>query len=378
MKNGTHTQDNIIRNRLRDVRLSQGFSQGELAERAGVARQTVGGIEAGLYGPSLTVALRLARALSRTLEEVFILTEEPVKEVTADWSHIGTMPDTGRRIQIINSPAGYTAYPARQDMLELDGNAVVIHQAGNGIKARILAPETLKGNAIVMAGCTPVLGLLQQRLHPRFRDISYHWINANSIQSLKALKNGFVHVAGVHILDDATGEYNLPVVQRILKERPYLVFNLYHGEQGFLLSRGNPKGIINFGDLSRDDVKIVNRERGAESRRILDAGLKSDSIDPIKVSGYRFQVGSHQGVAQAVLLGGADCGVSLQPMAHFYGLDFLPLTRERYDLVILREHLDKPGIQAILECLHNKNFLYELESCGYEPEAAGKELTGSG
>lgn len=367
-------QEMIPKNRLREVRLSQALSQGELAERAGVSRQTVGGIETGQYGPSLAVALRLARVLGKPLEDVFWLPEEPVREVTAGWAGIGEVPDSGKRIRVIRAPAGYAAYPTSREMFAPEANAQVIQKECDRLRARVLVPETLEKRAIIMAGCSPVLGLLQHRLQQRFRDTAFHWINTNSMKSLEALKHGYVQIAGVHILDESTGEYNLPVIRRVLEEQKYAVFNLYHGEQGFLLPKNNPKGISGFGDLSRGNIRVVNREAGAESRRILDAGLRSEAIDPRVVPGYHFQVGTHHEIAQTVLWGGADCGVSLRPVAEFFSLNFLPLTQERYDLVILRDYLQEPGIQAILEYIQKENFLLELESSGYEPVATGREI----
>ena len=367
-------QDAATKNRLREVRLSQGLSQGELADRAGVSRQTVGGIEAELYGSSLTVALRLAKVLRKNVEELFWLGKEPLTEVFSEWSGIGPMPDDGAHIQLTRSGSGYTAYPASREMLGLEANAIVLHKEKNLLKSKILEQESLEQSTVVLAGCSPVLGLLRQRLHNISRDVALRWVNTNSTRALHALRDGFVHVAGVHIFDEQTGGYNLPAVRKVLGERPYLVINLYHGEQGLLVQKGNPKGIRNFNDLLRDGVRIVNRETGAESRRILDAGLQAFCLEPWQAAGYDFLVGTHQEVAQAVALGGADCGIALRPLARLYGLDFLPLTRERFDLVILRELLNKPGIHAVLDYLQKQPIKLEMEAGGYEPEATGSEI----
>lgn len=367
-------QETVTKNSLREVRLSQGLSQGELADKAGVSRQTVGGIEAELYGPSLAVALRLAKVLGKRLEEIFWLEKEQLTEVFSQWSSIGPPPEDGAHIQLIRSGTGFTAYPASRELHGLEANAIVLEKERERIKARILVQESLKQSSIIMAGCSPVLGLLRQRLHNICRDISLHWVNTNSTRALHALKAGVVHAAGVHIFDEQTGRYNLPAVQKILGDRPHLVINLYHGEQGLLVQKDNPKGISDFSDLLRNGVRLVNREAGAESRRILDAGLQTVKLNPQQVTGYDFQVGTHQEVAQAVALGGADCGVALRPLARLYGLGFLPLTRERFDLVILREFLHEPGIQAVLDFLQKQAIRLELEAGGYEPEATGSEI----
>jgi molybdate-binding protein len=260
-------------------------------------------------------------------------------------------------------------------MLGLDANAIVLQKEKNQLKSKVLVQESLEQSTVILAGCSPVLGLLRQRLHNICRDVSLRWVNTNSTRALHALRDGVVDVAGVHIFDEQTGRYNLPAVRKVLGERPYLVVNLYHGEQGILVQKGNPKGIRNFNDLLRDGVRVVNRETGAESRRILDAGLQAFSLDPWQAAGYDFLVSTHQEVVQAVALGGADCGIALRPLASFYGLDFLPLTRERFDLVILREFLHKPGIQAVLDYLQKQALRLEMEAGGYEPEATGSEIT---
>jgi molybdate-binding protein/DNA-binding XRE family transcriptional regulator len=368
-------QEAATKNRLREVRLSHGLSQGELADKAGVSRQTIGGIEAELYGPSLAVALRLAKVFGKKLEEIFWLEREPASEVFCQWSGIGPVPEDGAHIQLIRSGTGYAAYPASRELLGLEANAIVLHKDRGQIKSKVLVQESLEQSPIVLAGCSPVLGLLRQRLHNICRDVSLLWVNTNSARALAALKNGTAHVAGIHIFDEQTGRYNLPAVQKALGDRPHVVINLYHGEQGLLLQKGNRKGIRDFSDLARDGVKVVNREEGAESRRILDAGLQASKLNPWQIAGYDFPVATHQEVAQAVAFGGADCGVALRPLARVYGLDFMPLTRERFDLVILREYLHEPGIQAVLDFLQKQAIRLEMEACGYEPEATGSEIT---
>ena len=374
MKKKDFPPEMSTKNRLREVRLSVGLSQGDLAARAGVSRQTVGAIEANLYGLSLAVALRLSKALGKKLEDVFWLQENPAPELLCQWSGIGSLPDKGAPIQIVRSGIKHNAYPVSRETLGLEANAIVTQREKGRIRANILAAESLDQQTILLAGCSPVLGLLRQRLNNIYRDVSWRWVNTNSTRALEALKNGFVHMAGVHIFDEQTGEYNLPVVRRVLEERPYIVINVHHGEQGFLVRRDNPKGIIHFDDLLRGEVQMVNRETGAESRRILDAGLRSRGIIPQQVAGYDFLVGTHQEVAQTVAFGGADCGLALRSMTRFYDLDFLPLTRERFDLVILREYLNEPGVQAVLDFLQKKAVQFEIESCGYEPEATGREI----
>jgi putative molybdopterin biosynthesis protein len=368
----------IPENCLRQARQQAGLSQGELADRAGVARQTVGGIESRQYGPSLAVAFRLVGALGKRIEDIFQMPEIIPDEVQATWSGMGQLPEVGEKIQLarLTADGRYTAFPANRDSLQVEANAAVVGPGSSTdrLLTRILEPKGLAVPAVLLAGCSPALAMLKQRLNNRYRDVSICWVNTNSMVSLEALAKGFIHGAGVHIYDEKTGEYNLPIVKRIMHHTPYMVINLCYGEQGFIVDRGNPRGISSFGDLSRQDVRIVNRELGAETRRLLDSGLKQNGLLPNQVSGYSFQVQTHQEVVQTVALGGADCGISLRPLAKLYKLDFIPLSRERYDLVFLQEDFKHAGVQAILECLQKPDFLLDLEASGYDPESTGKVL----
>jgi molybdate-binding protein/DNA-binding XRE family transcriptional regulator len=366
----------IPNNRLRQARQQAGLSQGELAERAGVARQTVGGIEAGQYGPSLAVAFRLAGALGRKVEDIFWIPANMPEDVQATWSEMGQFPGEGERILLarLGQAGKYTAYPANRDSLQAEANAVVKMIRGGHLQAGLLETGTLDEPTILLAGCSPALALLAKKLGNRYREFRLYWVNINSISSLKALSKGLIHGAGVHIYDEESGEYNLPIVKKVLQETPYVVVTLCYGEQGFVVQRGNPKGIATFGDLSRKEVCMVNREMGAETRRLLDTGLKQSSLLPGQVKGYSFQAQTHQEIVQAVAFGGADCGISLRPLANLYKMDFIPLARERYDLVFLKDDLWRPGIQAILECLQKNTFLLELEASGYDTVGTGQTL----
>jgi putative molybdopterin biosynthesis protein len=366
----------IPENCLRQLRRQAGLSQEDLARRAGIARQTVGGIEAGRYGPSLAVALRLARALDKEVEEIFQLSAQAPHKVIASWSGIGQVPVAGEKIQLTGSSLtpGYIAFPANRDLFQAEANAVILERSSKQIVARLLDPDSVNSPAVILAGCSPILAYLRARINNRYRDLRLYWINTNSMSSLKALKKGLVHGAGVHLYDEITGQYNLPAVKQVLASRSFVIVNLCYGEQGFLVTRGNPKKIASFGDLARQGIRLANRERGAETRRILDSGLRVEGISNDQVSGYHIRLRSHQEVAQAVALGGADCGIGPRPLARLYELDFLPLARERYDMVFLIEHMELPGVQAILEYLGKASFHQELELSGYSSEQCGQVL----
>ena len=360
-------------NRLRQRRQELGFSQVDLAERAGVTRQTVGGIEAGQYGPSLAVAFRLAKALNTPLEDLFWLPVDEQKEAEALWFDLQERPP-GSRVHLARLSQELVAYPVNRNDPFMESDGVVTGVKGKRVNVQIFNQGVFTRQTVLLAGCSPALALLSRRLTGYYTDLTFYWLTSNSMQALNAMKNGFVHGAGLHLLDEESGNYNLPVIKKELKDRSFIVCNLYHGEQGFLVARGNPKGIRHVYDLIRDDVRLFNREKGAEARRILDAALRRENLHPEKVHGYNVEVNTHLEMAQAVAFGGADCGIAVKNVAHLYNLDFVPLTRERYDMVFLKDHFETPGIQALLENLNKRQVKDELEACGYDISMSGKIL----
>ncbi len=146
-------------------------------------------------------------------------------------------------------------------------------------------------------------------------------------------------------------------------------------EEGILTSRGNPKGIRGIEDLVRHDVCIVNREKGAGSRLLLDSHLERLKIDPGTVIGYQQLASGHLPAAWQVRTGAADCCIATQAAARLFGLGFIPLVSQRYDLAIRRQHLDLPTVQTLLDTLNRSSFRRELESIGgYDTRTAGQRI----
>jgi putative molybdopterin biosynthesis protein len=158
--------------------------------------------------------------------------------------------------------------------------------------------------------------------------------NVGSQGGLIALRRAEAHLAGSHLLDPETGEYNLSHIRQYMPGTPVKVVALVRREQGLLIKRGNPKGIKGLQDLPRTDVRFVNRQRGAGTRVLLDYHLKLMTINPERIVGYAQEEYTHLGVAAAVASGRADCGLGIAAAAQALDLDFIPLYQERYDLVI--------------------------------------------
>jgi putative molybdopterin biosynthesis protein len=207
-------------------------------------------------------------------------------------------------------------------------------------------------NTIVCIGshdnALDVLGNFLRKKHPRYSLSSAH---VGSMGGLLALKRGEAHCAGTHLLDEVTHEYNVPYLKKVLPGVPVVLVNLVYRTQGFILPKGNPKGISGFADLARKDIVFVNRQAGAGTRLLTDLYLKKFNIDPRDVNGYSHEEFTHMAVAAAVLSGAADTGLAVLSAAQALNLDFLPVARERYDLAIPQRFYESPMLQALLDII---------------------------
>ncbi len=350
-------QESGLRNQLKAVRTRLGRSQQELAAAAGITRQTIGGIEAGLYAPSAAVALRLAKALGCRVEELFWLGEDlpTVQAVPVE----PAPPGRPLRVTLAQVGGRWVAHPLsaekafRTEMIPADG--VAAREGGKDtLSVQLLDDPEALTRTVVLAGCAPALSLWArsaERWHPGLR---VHWIHANSTSALLSLARGEVHAAGVHLRDPLTGEDNAPYVRRILAGRAVVLVNLGVWEEGLVVRPGNPERLLRGADLAREGVVLVNREEGAGSRLLLDTLLREDGVEPAGVQGYERVVSTHQGVARAIAAGQADVGVSTASVAATYGLSFVPLRQVRYDLAVLEESLGQEPIRQLLGTLHHR------------------------
>ncbi|TYQ18258.1 UNVERIFIED_CONTAM: putative molybdopterin biosynthesis protein [Acetivibrio alkalicellulosi] len=189
-----------------------------------------------------------------------------------------------------------------------------------------------------------------------------------SYSSLTALYHGSVQVASAHLWDGETNQYNLPYVKRLLPGTRVVIIHLACRTQGFYVAKGNPKKIISWSDLKREDITMINREKGAGSRVLLDEHLRLLGIYGSNINGYKRESQSHITVASTVARGGADVAVGDEKMARqVEGIDFIPLQKERYELVVRKEDMNIPQTQVLLEILRSENFKMEFKGVsGYD------------
>jgi putative molybdopterin biosynthesis protein len=195
------------------------------------------------------------------------------------------------------------------------------------------------------------------------------------VGGLKALGAGRADVACAHLVDRASGEYNLPQVPRYLPGRPAVVVNLFHRELGLVVWTGNPRKLQGVGDLGRHGLRFVNRQPGSGTRAFTDDALRTAGVETGAVTGYRDTVSTHWAVALRVLRGEADAGVATRAVAAALSLGFVPLTRERFDLVFPKETFFQPAIQVFLEAIRSDRFRRGLERLGgYDRAQTGRVL----
>lgn len=370
-----------VENRIRSRRQAAGLSQQELARRCGLTRQAVNAIEAGHYIPSTLVAMRLARVLGCRVEELFRLTDAR-PQVEAEWLGETSAEKVGRtRIQLARVGDRLLARPlmGAAAFTAADGLTLPVERvqpipaaSEQWVSVDLLVDAQLPERTVVVLGCDPALALLGAHVTRRYPSFRLVWIHSSSLTALRMLGRGEAHAAGTHLWDPETGEYNVPYVRRELSDRRLVVVTLSEWQQGLIVARGNPKGISGATDLERPDILIVNREPGAGSRTWLDLWLQGAGVTTTHVSGYSREVSSHLEVAEAVARGAADTGPGILAVARALGLDFIPLQQERYDLVIPREFVNAPPVQALLEVAVSSPFQDELEALGgYDSSRAG-------
>jgi len=210
-----------------------------------------------------------------------------------------------------------------------------------------------------------VLDVLANFLKKKYPQFSLSSAHVGSMGGLLALKRREAHLAGTHLLDEETGEYNVGYIRKMLPGQKTLLINLVYRTQGFIVPRGNPKDIKGFEDLRRADVIFVNRQSGAGTRLLTDLYLKRLKIDPRNIKGYDHEEYTHMAVASAVLSGAADTGLAVLSAAQALQLDFIPVAQERYDLAILEEFYDIPMMRALLAIIReDKEFRDQIVAMG--------------
>lgn len=196
-----------------------------------------------------------------------------------------------------------------------------------------------------------------------------------SLDGLIELYKGRIEMAGCHLLDKVSGEYNLPYIQCLLPNEGVSVINLVSRWQGFMVPRNNPRMITSWQEFFSGNHRIVNRQRGSGTRILLDYHLQQLGLPADSIPGYELEATTHYATAAAVLKGDADAALGIESVARGMGLDFFPIQEERYDLVIPTHLLDQQRFQYVLEVLKDPQFKQAVVAQGgYDVSRTGKEI----
>lgn len=236
------------------------------------------------------------------------------------------------------------------------------------------AQSTLLPTELIICGKDLILDVLAGHLERDVENLHFLRRCVDSMASLTALYNGAAHIASAHLWDADSDQYNVPYARYHLPGQKIAVVNLVHRYEGFYVAPGNPKRIAAWTDLTRPGVRFVNRGRGSGTRVLLDEKLRKLNINHKDIQGYEREEMSHLAVASCVASGEADVGLGMEKTAMQVSyVEFIPLQRERYDLVMLQRDLQQPHFQALLRLLRSPKFQNEIDNLGgYDTSQTGE------
>lgn len=242
------------------------------------------------------------------------------------------------------------------------------------IDAELLVDKEEILNTVVVVGSHDVtIDIIGDEIRRRGHNIRVSSGNVGSLGGIRALRKGDCHMAGSHLLDPESGQYNISYIEKYLKGVKVSVFHLVMRDQGLMIPAGNPKGIKGIEDLTRDDITLINRQAGSGTRVLFDYKLGQLGIKPESIVGYGHEEFTHMAVAVDVLSGAADCGMGIYAAAKALQLDFIPMEREQYDLIIPSSILNDPNIQVVLEIIKTQDFRERVTALGgYDASKSGQ------
>lgn len=272
----------------------------------------------------------------------------------------------GKKIRI--SQADLQVYMRADEAPLKSGSAANIQQS--------LEKIIIENQGLIICGQDIILDLLTRYLekrNPMLRSLRSY---VGSVDGLLALYKGTANITATHLWDGETGEYNIPYVRRLLPGQRVVIINLVYRTLGFYVAPGNPLGIHDWPDLLKPAVRLINRDKGSGTRVMLDEHLRNLNIDARDIRGYENEEMSHVAVASAVARGLADVGLGTEKASsQVSGVEFIPLTQERYDLVFYKNDLVKSNFQTVLSVLRSADFRDEVNGMGgYDTSRMGEVM----
>ena len=239
------------------------------------------------------------------------------------------------------------------------------YEAGQRVSVRLLTePERLRNTLVVTGSHDPLIDELADLLHLARPDCFLSSSHVGSMGGVMAVRRGEAHAAGIHLLDPATGEYNKATLRKFFPRGGVKLLRCVGRQQGLMLQRGNPLGLQSFADLAREGLRYVNRQKGSGTRVLADWLCAQNGLDPARIYGYEREELTHNAVAVQIAGGSADAGMGIYSAARLYGLDFLPVCEEEYDLLIPDFAWDTPLVRLLIETLQSPAFRQRILAMG--------------
>lgn len=365
-----------VENRVAQIRKGRGISASDIARRVHVSRQTIYSIEAGTYVPNTELALLIARELEVSIDELFSLSgDSPASPnlLTADVLS-ATPPVEGQPVRTCQVGTRWIGIPVSATpyyIPEADGIIKRPSRTAGRADLAVFSKPDPSSKRLILAGCDPASRILSSMVE-RDSGVEVVSAGASSKLALSWLKENKVHVAGSHLEDPKTGEFNIPYIREEFPENDVFAITFAHWEEGFVVAPGNPKKIETVADLIKRGVRFVNREPGSGSRALFEKLVGGAGIPGNRIQGHDHIAFGHLAAAYYVLSHDADVCIATRSAAQTFGLHFIPVHSARYDFVIRRKFADLPAVKALLDVLQRATLRRKLEVlAGYETSQTG-------
>ena len=261
----------------------------------------------------------------------------------------------------------------RVDRADLQGY-IQKRKTGNAASTPVVARQTKKLPKMIISGQDVVLDVLAKYMEKR-QSSKVLRSHEGSFNGIMAMYNGECDIASLHMFDGDTGDYNTPYVKKIFVSHPFLLINVVSRRAGFYVQQGNPLQLESFKDFKTKSFTLINREKGSGARTLLDEQLRIHHIAPPMIDGYDKEEMSHLDVASAVANGHADVGIGVEKIAKLVNVDFIPVIRERYDIVLLKTPDNQQLIDTVKEILTSADFQSEVAALGdYDVSQMGQVI----
>ena len=250
-------------------------------------------------------------------------------------------------------------------------------EAGAKVEIRLLCEEEKLRNTLVVIGShDPLLDELGDMMHRENSNLFMSSSHVGSMGGVMAVRRGEAHAAGCHLLDTESGKYNISFVKKYFPKGGVKLISCVGRQQGLMVAAGNPLGIEKFADIGKDSVRYVNRQKGSGTRILTDYLCKQEHLDTDAIYGYDREELTHNSVAVQIASGSADAGMGIYSAAKLYGLDFIPICIEEYDLLIPERSWDTPQVQQMIATLKSDAFREKILAMGgYTLDHPGQEIT---